>query len=266
MESALAQRAVIDVIVVDDGSTDETSAVARSVNDPRVDVIGQASAGVSAARNRGASRAQGEWLLFLDADDELVDGSISRLFAAPVGPNVFLLCGRAVERRADDSPVEGPLPRIEGAIVQPLLAGAFVVRATAFAAVGGYEERLRFSENTDLAIRLLDGQSLSRCVEICDVTMITRPFVAPRTRARRYSEQIVEAAEFFLREHDEALAEMKATASYASSGAVAAARLRRWRQSRRLFRVALRAPGRRPSDVVRLVVACLPGVRNRIWR
>jgi len=266
IESALAQAAVVDVIVVDDGSTDETSSVANSVSDPRVHVLRQVAGGVGSARNRGASQAQGEWLLFLDSDDELVEGAISQLVADRIESDVFLVCGRATQRRNDESLAQADLPRIEGPIVQPLLAGTFLVRTTAFLAIGGYEERLRFSENTDLAIRLLDGHSPSHCVEIRDVAMITRPFDAPSARATKYSEQIVEAAEFFLREHRSVLDQMNATASYASSGGVAAARLRRWRLSKHLFTTALRARGRRPSDLIRLAAACVPGIRTRIWR
>ena len=57
-----------EVIVIDDGSTDDTLQVARGFGD-RVRVIHQSNAGVSMARNRGAEAATGDWLAFLDADD-----------------------------------------------------------------------------------------------------------------------------------------------------------------------------------------------------
>jgi glycosyltransferase involved in cell wall biosynthesis len=70
IESALAQTVEdLDVIVVDDGSSDDSAAVAESVGDPRVRVVVQANGGAAAARNTGLAMATGKYVAFLDADD-----------------------------------------------------------------------------------------------------------------------------------------------------------------------------------------------------
>lgn len=71
---------VAEIVVVDDGSTDATVAVAQALG-REVRVISQPPAGAAQARNRGAEAATGEWLAFLDADDLWHPEKLARQFA-----------------------------------------------------------------------------------------------------------------------------------------------------------------------------------------
>src|SRR5215472_10802511 len=76
--SVLTQElAPLEIIVVDDGSTDATPSVLGTFGD-RIRVLRQANAGAAAARNTGAAAASGEYLAFLDADDEWHPAMLSR--------------------------------------------------------------------------------------------------------------------------------------------------------------------------------------------
>ena len=65
-----------EVVIVDDGSTDGSVGVVEAINDPCVRLIKQENGGPSKARNTGVKNAKGEWILFLDADDEMLPGAI----------------------------------------------------------------------------------------------------------------------------------------------------------------------------------------------
>lgn len=165
--SALAQGEVCEVIVVDDGSTDDTIAIVGAVRDPRLRLMSNDGAGVSAARNFGAHHASGDWLLFLDADDRLRPGAVAALLAASRdAPRAVLVYGdyntidsegRQIGRR---ELLKGRL-KPSGDVLVRLSAGNFIVnggialaRAEAFRAVGGFDVSLRYCEDWHCWCRL----------------------------------------------------------------------------------------------------------------
>lgn len=75
-------RVAIELIVIDDGSTDETANILRQIHDDRLILIKQANQGVYAARNRALDIHRGEWVIFLDADDYIVDKFIEKRWQA----------------------------------------------------------------------------------------------------------------------------------------------------------------------------------------
>lgn len=66
-----------EVVIVDDGSTDRSKEVVRGIDDARIRIVEQENGGPSKARNTGVRYAKGEWVVFLDADDELLPGALS---------------------------------------------------------------------------------------------------------------------------------------------------------------------------------------------
>lgn len=70
----------LEIIAVDDGSTDATCSVIQGYADERIRLVRQEKKGVSAARNAGLDLAQGTYVVFADADDYLLDGSLKAMY------------------------------------------------------------------------------------------------------------------------------------------------------------------------------------------
>jgi glycosyltransferase involved in cell wall biosynthesis len=172
--SALGQPGVKRVIVVDDGSTDDSAEIAKRIDDERVTLIQGGGRGVSAARNLGfaeierlSSADEGEqsWVMFLDADDRLVAGATRRLLEGVQADCVAVYGdyeridagGRRIGRRSILSRRGKP----SGEILRDLLAGNFIVnggvmliRHAQFRRAGGFDETLRYCEDWHLFCRL----------------------------------------------------------------------------------------------------------------
>lgn len=71
----------LELIIVDDGSTDGTRDIISGIDDTRVKLIAQSNKGVCAARNRGIAKATGEYIAFLDADDWWAPNCLEELFS-----------------------------------------------------------------------------------------------------------------------------------------------------------------------------------------
>jgi teichuronic acid biosynthesis glycosyltransferase TuaG len=155
-----------EVIIVDDGSTDETAAIARRFCgvDSRFFLIQQANLGVSAARNAGILQARGEWLAFLDADDVWLPEKLGRqmaLFRADPGAN-FLFTNHFFWDGQRDLSVcyreNRPLPEGDTArrLVDCNVYGvcSIVVQRALFDRAGIFDSALDSCEDWDMWLRL----------------------------------------------------------------------------------------------------------------
>jgi glycosyltransferase involved in cell wall biosynthesis len=122
--SVLQQRMQdLEVIVVNDGSTDGTGRLARAFQDPRVVVVDQANRGVSAARNTGIAHARGEYLTFLDADDAMLPENLELKLEALGKHGVDWVFGDLVLCDSELHPSGSLLRGTDGDVVRTILLG-----------------------------------------------------------------------------------------------------------------------------------------------
>ena len=142
----------VEVIVVDDGSTDRSGEVARRFASVRC--LRQDNAGQAVARNHGAAVATGQFLAFLDADDLWLADKLERQMAAlRASPDLVAVFGWAEEFvDAGSGPGVRPLRRLPAQ-----LPSAMLIRRAAFQQLGGYDSRWRLAEVADFYSRLQES-------------------------------------------------------------------------------------------------------------
>jgi glycosyltransferase involved in cell wall biosynthesis len=153
IESVLSQTYQhLEVIVVDDGSTDRSSEVAKSFADRGVRYCHQVNAGIGPARNKGVELAQGEFLAFLDADDRWPAEKIERqLRAFASDPSLEMCFGQAVQLQNgpqwEAGVKDNKLPA--SGLVPGMVPGTMIVRRVAFDRVGTFPGGLKVGEFID---------------------------------------------------------------------------------------------------------------------
>ena len=186
IESALAQtHENLEVIVVDDGSVDDTAKRVGRLRDPRLRYLGREHAGVSSSRNAGIAAASGDLVSFLDSDDlwkpDKIEAEVAALAAHPTAGGVFsdleklegatvvpsfMRRTRVFSRQLDGRAYPEGLLLSSRALYLcllqevPIKTPALTVRRRALERVGGFDERWTSSEDWEFLLRFARHESL----------------------------------------------------------------------------------------------------------
>lgn len=159
IESVFAQtHRPLEVVVVDDGSDDDTAAVAAGFGD-RIRFAGQQRGGGGSARNAAVALARGSQLAFLDADDRFLPHKLERQLAAlRLDPELDMVFGHVREFVSPELPAEA-----RAAIRTPVAAAPWtapnvmLIRRESFERVGPFATDLRVGETVDWYARAIDA-------------------------------------------------------------------------------------------------------------
>jgi len=151
-----------EIIIVDDGSTDNTASIGCSYNAPHIHYVRQENQGLSAARNTGLRFAQGEFISYLDSDDLFLPDKLKLLMEAfETHPEFGFVAGQAIPineagepiGKLYDSPI--PEPAEELLLGNPLHVGSILIRRSWQDRAGEFDVSLRSYEDWDMWLRLV---------------------------------------------------------------------------------------------------------------
>ena len=135
-----------EIVVVDDGSTDDTQTVIQNIQDKRVHYFKKENQGVCIARNFGSDQAKGKFITFLDSDDYVKEEWLQDFYNEIQSKKVdVVVCMREFEKGTEVNNFS-------------FLAGSFAINKEVFFEIGKYDEILRFGENTELKWRIDEGK------------------------------------------------------------------------------------------------------------
>jgi glycosyltransferase involved in cell wall biosynthesis len=241
LESVLDQSMEqFELIVVDDGSSDQTIDLLASFDDPRLHVLVQENAGVCVARNAGVAASSANFVTFLDSDDEAGPGWLE--FFAGAGEDGFQLASCGMHFVGPGSRYELVVPenlnRAFGNVRARYLAGSYAIEKQLLLSVGAFRPGLRFSENTDLGLRL-GGRMLDQPFS---TTSTDQPLATAHRDERGYDPLVrYESSMVLLDVDSEHLRRSpKLHADYAAIAGVAASKLGRHAEARGLLTRSVR--------------------------
>ncbi|MCA9921165.1 MAG: glycosyltransferase [Anaerolineales bacterium] len=158
-------------IVIDDGSTDETEAVIKQIDDPRLKYIKRENGGASAARNTGLQAATGEWVAFLDSDDLYLPNRLALQMAkGQEVPDAGLVFGQyysstAARQEKKLTDACGNAVALEHLLMGPVFHWSTVlIRRSYLQQEGGFDTRFAVGEEWELTLRLALAGAKMVCV------------------------------------------------------------------------------------------------------
>jgi glycosyltransferase involved in cell wall biosynthesis len=177
-----------ELIVVDDGSTDETSQILAGFQDPRIHVIRQSNAGLSSARNTGLHESTAPLVTFLDADDYFLPNKLEVLSRyLENNLEIGLVAGRVIYidhtgRTLVEAEKPSSLLELPGLLFEnPICVSGILLRRNWLERVGVFDESLRACEDWDLWLRLL--------IEGCQMAWVENLVVAYRIHPGQMTRQ-----------------------------------------------------------------------------
>lgn len=147
-----------ELIIVDDGSSDNTKDIIKSFPDPRIKYLYQINKGVCAARNTGIRNSRGNYITFLDSDDSAENDWLMNFFLnLESNPTDIVFCDMNLHFPDGRTKLRRALFRYNEKVQNNngmFMPGSFAIKSELIKSIGGFDENIKFGEFTDIDFTL----------------------------------------------------------------------------------------------------------------
>lgn len=147
-----------ELIIMDDGSTDDTEAVVKSYNDSRIKYFFTENSGAADKRNKGSELAKSDYIILLDSDDEVKSNWIAK-FEKEIRNGAQVVCCGMEKYNESGKLLVKKLPFKYSSLYQNIegyfLSGTFLLKRDLFISILGYDIHLASGHHTDFLLRLI---------------------------------------------------------------------------------------------------------------
>lgn len=255
-----------ELIIIDDGSNDDTPNIIKLyLSNKRIIYHFQQNKGVCGARNKGASLAKGRYLLFLDSDDSVSKNWLSDFYfklnnsditLGHCGINKKLPNGKYKIKNATES--LNTKYQYSGIFA----AGSFCIDRNYFLEIGGYDENIKYGENTELSFRIVDYKP--KTVIINEANLFYK--VSDDGGSKNWQNKLTSTLYILKKHHRMFQVEKRLRGLYLGVAALAAFKCEQPRLARSLFLQSFLTYPLNWKSWLRLAVIFFPLLANYYWK
>ncbi len=263
-----------EAIVVDDGSTDKTEEVVHEFikQDDRIKYIKKHNSGATHSRNVGVENSKGEHITFLDSDDEAKPEWLNSFNNLVVNEGARVMCCGFEYRDHNGEFVKDQFPKPMGSLYYNRVGrftngGVFMLEKKLFQQVGGYDEKVRAGQHSEMALRLfkiLEEQNVK--IHNLSETLI-KVHVHLGEKIRKDDLALYEGTKYVLTKHRLLFEKNKHQYSnYLGIAAVSAARLGKYKEARKFFHRSWILTPINLKKLFRWIISMIPFINQNFWK
>lgn len=259
-----------ELIIMDDGSTDTTQEVIAGYKDNRIKFFENENSGAADKRNRGVEKSKGEYVVFLDSDDEVKENWLKEFNRCLEDERAEIACCGMEKYNSKGELILTKLPfkysALYGGVEGYFLAGTFIIKKTIFQAIGGYDVKLRSGHHTDFLLRLTKFFKGRRISIVNIMKPLVKIHVHEGMKIRSDHKAVLFGTLDLIEKHEEIFAKNRNDyQDYLSVAAVNAFRAGENTLGKKLIFKAYKLNPLQIKNLLRLVAANFSLLRRRVW-